>query len=103
MIVRRDTAPGIVGRLQIDAETGMREDGVAENGVVDVPGVYLDGYSGTKAIARSTIEGDDVARAGGRATNGVVVAGVAAVINHENAHLVIAQRVSACDIRPGNV
>ena len=31
------------------------------------------------------------------------MAGVAAVINYDNAHLVIAQRLSACDIRPDNV
>src|SRR4029077_15857505 len=103
VMIGRDTAPGIAGGLQIDAEAGVREDGVAENGVVDVPGVYPDAYSGTKAIAGSTVEGDDVARAGDHAAHGVVVAGGAAVINYVNAHLWISRRLSACDIRADNV
>jgi hypothetical protein len=82
VMIGRDIATGIAGGLQIDAEAGIREDGVPENGVVNVPGVWPDGYSGTKEIACSAVEGDDVACAGDRAANGIVVAGVAAVINY---------------------
>src|SRR4029077_6076276 len=106
MIVGVVNAIGRAGDLQLDAEAEIRENGVAENGVVDVPvpGVCSDHYSVTKEIARPiAVEGDDVARAGGRAANGVVVAGVAAGINYQNALLVIAQRLSACEIGADDV
>jgi hypothetical protein len=60
---------------KIDSETAVREDGIAENGVVDRgDGGVSDHYPGVIHITRAAVKGDDVARANGRAANGIVVA-----------------------------
>lgn len=96
-------ARGLGATKQIDADAGIRENGVAENGVVDVRG-GCDLYSLTIATAwRNTVEGDNVALSSARAANGVANAAVAGVINYGNSRPVIAQRLSACHIRANEV
>jgi len=74
---------------EIDADADVRENRVAENGVVDAGSDLYSAGESTITPSR-TVEGDDVARASGRAAYGVVVAGVAAVINYINGEVVIA-------------
>jgi hypothetical protein len=104
-IIGCHAARGLGATNQINADADVRENGVTENGVVDVRVEGCDLYSaGESTVAPSrTVEGDDVALPSARAANGVVVAGVAAVIRHINGEVVIAQRLSACDIRADNV
>ena len=59
-------------KLQIDPEAGIRENGVAEQGVVDGAGVMHPNSGARGTTHRSAaVEGDDVARACVRAAYGV--------------------------------
>lgn len=69
-------AVGVAVKLQIDPEAGVGENGVAEDGVVDGGSVVHPNSGETWTTHRSAaaVEGDDVALAGSRAANGVIVA-----------------------------
>src|SRR5215831_1809127 len=87
-------AAGVAVILQIDPEAGIREHGVAEQGVVDGRGVMHpdSGKKGTTAPQIGpAVEGDDVARASSRAAHCVVV-----TINEDPAS--VAHRLCARDI-----
>src|SRR5262249_36181988 len=93
-------AVGVAVILQIDPEAGIRENGVAEQRVVDGGGVMHpdSGKKGTTAhqIA-SAVEGDDVASTCCGATYRIA----GSVADEEAAR--IAQWLCACDIRPDDV
>ncbi len=87
-------AVGVAVKLQIDPEAGIRENGVAEDGVVGGSGVMHpdSGEKGTTHRSAPAVEGDDVARVRVGAAYGIVM-----TVNGDPARGV-AQRLCACDI-----
>ena len=67
-------AVGVAVKLQIDPEAGVRENGISKDGVVYGGGVMHpdSGTRGTTHRRAASVEGDDVARASGRAADGVI-------------------------------
>jgi len=86
-------------KLQIDPEAGVRENGVAEQGVVDGAGVVHpdSGEKGITVRSAPAIKGDDVARVRVRPAHGIVV-----TVNGDPTGGV-AQRLCACDIGADDV
>ena len=90
---------GVAVKLQVDPEAGVRENGVAEDCVVD-GGVVMHPDSGEKGITHrsaAAVEGDDVARVGGGAAYRIVV-----TVNNDPARRV-GQRLSAGDVGADNI
>src|SRR6516164_2608522 len=86
--------------LQIDSEAGIRENGIAQQGVVDGRGVMHpdSGKKGTTAHQiGSAVEGDDVASTCCGATYRIA----GSVADEDAAR--IAQWLCACDIRPDDI
>src|SRR4029077_6395815 len=96
MDVHCDAARALGAAEQIDSETAVGENRVAEDGVVD-GSVAGDAYSDEIwSTTHGAVEGDDVARAGGRAAYRVVM-----TINLDADR--VAQGLRACDIGADDV
>ena len=95
-IVIRLDAIGVAIKLQIDPEADVRENGVAQQGVVNGGGVMHPDPGAKGITGYAAVEGDNVARVRVGAPHGVVVP-----VNENSAR--VAQRLCACDIGADDV